>query len=395
LTLPLEEKPMKTISVCEPCLTGKEADYLLDCVNQNQLSSRGRYVSEFEHRFARYCGCCHGVATTSGTTALHLALAASDIRPGDEVLVPAFTMVATVFAVLYIGATPVLVDADPETWNMDVRQIQGRVTANTKAILPVHVYGHPCDLDRILAVAREKRLQVIEDAAEAHGAEYKGRRVGSFGRAGCFSFYANKMITTGEGGMVVTNDAELSRRLSHLKNLAYAHDMPFRHTEIGFNYRMTNLQAAVGLAQLDKIDDFITSRRRHAARYKEQLAKVPGIRLPAEKVCCMNVYWMFGVLVDEQEFGMDRDGLMEQLRKRDIETRPFFWPMHRQPAFERLGLFRDESYPVADNLAQRGLYLPSGSGLKDEEIDCVCTAIHEIQKHYGTRDSKGSVSHDQ
>ena len=366
------------IPVCEPFLTGKEMEYVMDCLRTNWISSAGKYVNEFEQRFAEYIGCKYGISTTSGTTALHLALAALKIGRGDEVIVPAFTMIAPVFAVVYTGAKPVLVDADPETWNIDVNKIEEKITPNTKAIIPVHIYGHPCDMDPIMEIAEKYNLWVIEDAAEAHGAEYKGKKVGSFGHVSCFSFYANKIITTGEGGMIVTNDEKIAERARRLKDQAYSPERRFLHTDIGFNYRMTNIQAAIGLAQLEHIDEFVEMRRRNAYLYNSRLKDVPGITLPPEKEWAKNVYWMYSILIEENEFGMSRDELMERLKGRGIETRTFFIPMHEQPAFLNLGLFKGERYPVAERLGKQGLYLPSSTGLKKEEIEYICDVIRGI-----------------
>jgi len=369
------------IPVCEPFLTGKEMEYVMDCLRTNWISSAGKYVNEFEQRFAEYIGCKYGISTTSGTTALHLALAALKIGRGDEVIVPAFTMIAPVFAVVYTGAKPVLVDADPETWNIDVNKIEEKITPNTKAIIPVHIYGHPCDMDPIMEIAEKYNLWVIEDTAEAHGAEYKGKKVGSFGHVSCFSFYANKIITTGEGGMIVTNDEKIAERARRLKDQAYSPERRFLHTDIGFNYRMTNIQAAIGLAQLEHIDEFVERRRRNAYLYNSRLKDVPGITLPPEKEWAKNVYWMYSILIEENEFGMSRDELMERLKGRGIETRTFFIPMHEQPAFLNLGLFKGERYPVAERLGKQGLYLPSSTGLKKEEIEYICDIMREIYEN--------------
>ena len=363
------------IPVCIPLLGEKELEYVVDCIKTNWISSKGKYVEEFEEKFAKYCGCKYGVTTTSGTTALHLALASLNIKRDDEVIIPASTMIATAFVVIYCGATPVLVDAEPETWNMNVNKIEEKITEKTKAIMPVHIYGHPCDMDPIMEVAREHDLYVVEDAAEAHGAEYKGRKAGGIGDIGCFSFYANKIITTGEGGMVVTNDDEIAERAQSLRNLCFPREKRiYLHSEVGYNYRMTNIQAAIGLAQFERIDELAEMRRRNAHWYNEYLKDVKGIRLPVEKKWAKNVYWMYSILI-EDEFGMSRDELMEELEKRGIETRTFFIPMHEQPVFQNMGLFNGERHPVAEELARMGMYLPSSSGLKEEEIRCVCDAI--------------------
>jgi perosamine synthetase len=371
-----------TIPVCVPLLGGKELEYVTDCVRTNWISSKGRYVNEFEEGFARYCGVTEGISTTNGTTALHLALAALGVGKGDEVILPAFTMMSTAFAVLYCGATPVLVEAEPGTWNMDATALGEKVTPRTKVILPVHIYGHPCDMDPILEIAEDHDIRVVEDAAEAHGALYRGRKAGGLGDCACFSFYANKIITTGEGGMIVTDDREIAGRARSLKDLAFQKDRRFLHTDIGYNYRMTNIQAAIGLAQLERIDEFVEMRRAHAALYTRLLQGIPGIRFPVERPWARNVYWMYSVLITE-EFGIGRDALMGELAERGIETRTFFFPVHEQPVCRDRGLFPGERYPVAEEIGRRGLYLPSGSGLTNEEIMYVATALREI--HEGRR----------
>ncbi len=366
------------IPVCEPLLGEKEIEYVLDCLKTNWISSKGKYIEQFEEKFAHYCGGKYGISTTSGTTALHLALASVGIGPGDEVIVPTFTMIATAFAVVYTGANPILVDSEPETWNMDVGQIEEKITDRTKAILPVHIYGHPCDMEPILTLAREHDLYVIEDAAEAHGAEYKGKKAGGIGNIGCFSFYGNKVITTGEGGMVVTSDEGIAERARALKDLAFSREKRFLHTGLGFNYRMTNIQAAIGLAQFERIDELAEMRRRNARLYNSYLKDIKGIRLPVEKEWAKNIYWMYSILI-EDEYGMSRDELMAALEKKGIETRTFFIPVHEQPAFQKMGLFKEENYPVAEALSRKGMYLPSSSGLKEKEIRYICNVIREIR----------------
>lgn len=369
------------ILVCEPELSGKELDYVTDCVKSTWISSKGKYVDEFESKFAQYCGCSHGITTTNGTTALHLALATIGVGKGDEVIIPAFTMAACAVSVLYTGATPVLVDSEPDTWCMDINQLEAKITPRTKVIMPVHMYGHPCDMQPILDIASKRGITIVEDAAEAHSAEYRGRRVGGIGQMGCFSFYANKIITTGEGGMVITSDVRLAEKAKALKDLAHSPQRRFLHTMVGFNYRMTNVQAAIGLAQLEYIDKLSEKRRRNAKRYNSLLTKIPGIRLPVERPWARNVYWMYSVVLDDN-FGLTRDKLMAELARRGIETRPMFIPMHQQPAFLELGLFRNESYPVAEDLAWRGLNLPSGPGLGDK-VDLICEEIKKIATSTG------------
>jgi len=362
------------IPVAEPRLGQKELDYVTDCIASGWVSSKGKYVSRFETTFAEFCGCQYGVATFNGTIALHLVLAALNIGPGDEVVVPSLTFVSTANAVTYTGAKPVFVDSELETWNIDPKAIEAAITPRTRASIPVHLYGHPVDMDAINAIAEAHDLIVVEDAAEAHGACYKGRQAGSLGRAAIFSFMGNKIITTGEGGAVVTNDQALAERCFFLENHARYPDNPYWHLEIGFNYRMTNLQAALGLAQLEQIDEFIAIRRRNAAHYMARLREVAGITCPPQAPWAENVYWMFAPLI-EPEFGLDRDTVMGRLREKGIESRPFFYPIHTMPMYNT-----GQSLPVAESLSARGINLPSGTNLTEEQIDYICQALIEIQK---------------
>lgn len=365
------------IPVCEPVLDGNERAYVLDCLETNWISSGGKYIPAFEEAFSRYCGAEYGVACSSGTAAIHLALAALGIGPGDEVIVPCFSLIVAANTVALTGARSVLVDAEPATWCIDPDGIEQKLTQRTKAILAVHIYGHPCDMGSILSIARRHGLRVIEDAAEAHGAQYKGRRVGALGDVGCFSFYGNKVITTGEGGMVVTNDREIADRARLLRNQAFE-EPRFVHRAMGFNSRLTNIQAAIGLAQCEKIEEKVTRKRRLAEWYTQALAHEPGITLPPEAPWARNVYWMYGIVLDES-FGCDRNLAMKLLEEQGIETRPFFHPLHRQP------LFLDSAdprfpetggeYPVADRLGRDGLYLPSGLALTRSEVERVVTAL--------------------
>jgi perosamine synthetase len=288
-------------------------------------------------------------------------------------------MIASVFAIVYTGATPVLVDSEPETFTIDVSKIEEKITTRTRAIMPVHIYGHPCDMDPIMELAAKYHLSVVEDAAEAHGAEYKGIKAGGIGHINCFSFYANKIITCGEGGMVVTNDRELADRARRIKDLAHAPEQRFLHREIGFNYRMTNLQAAIGLAQFEHIEQLVQLRRKNARLYNERLKDIPGLTLPVEKSWAKNVYWMYGVLVQDK-FGMTRDDLMARLKQDGIDTRGFFVPMHRQPVFTDMGLFHQERYPVAEDIGLRGFYLPSSSGLREANIELICKKIKQAKR---------------
>lgn len=354
-------------------------------MRQGAISSTGPFVAEFERRWADYCGRRYGCAVSSGTAALQVAVACLGLKPGDEVIMPTFTIISCALAVAYSGAVPVLVDAEPHTWCLDVEQIRARITSRTRAIMVVHIYGHPVALDPVLELAERHGLSVIEDAAEAHGAEYRTarqpggaawRRCGSFGTVSTFSFYANKTVTTGEGGMLLTDDPAVATRAAGLRNLCFDPRQRFVHMEMGFNFRMTNLQAAVGLAQLEQIDDFIERKRWIAAEYTKRLAGVGGLQLPAQAEWARSVCWMYGIVLSEAG-RIDAAELAQRLAIRGVETRPFFFPMHQQPVFLDRGWFRGESYPVAERLGRRGLYLPSGVTLSADELEHVAGAVHE------------------
>jgi len=364
------------IPVCTPLLDGNEKKYVDDCLRTNWISSSGKYVQLFEEKFSRYCGKKFGIATTNGTTALHLALASAGIGPGDEVIMPTFTIASPAFAAIYCGAKPVFVDSQPDTWNIDPEKIEEKITKRTKAIIPVHIYGHPCDMTAIMRIAQKCKLLVIEDAAEAHGAEYKGKKVGGIGHISCFSFYGNKIITCGEGGMIVTSDKKIADRSRKLKDLGFLKEKKFWHEELGFNYRMTNIQAAIGLAQLEQIGKYIKMKRKNAALYSALLADLPGVVLPVERPNVKSVFWMYSILI-KKKIGINCGKLMEKLRAKGIETRTFFLPLHNQPVFRKLGCASRSCYPVAEDIAARGLYLPSGSGLKKKEIEYICECIRE------------------
>ena len=363
----------RVIPVSAPLFAGNELKYLTRCIKSGWVSCLGGYVTKFEQKFAAYCGVRYGVTVSSGTTALHLALASLGIKKGDEVILPAFTMVSTANAVAYQGAKPVLVDSQRDTLNIDPEKIEEKITKKTKAIIAVHIYGHPADMDRIMKIARGHKLYVVEDAAEAHGANYKGRKAGSIGDIGIFSFYGNKIITTGECGMLVTNNKRLKERAEYLRDLAFSPERHFWHKELGFNYRMSNLQAAVGLAQLERIEELIAIKRGNAGIYCRYLQDVKGIALPKEALYARSVYWMFGILV-EDNFGISKDELRKRLAQKGIETRNFFIPMHLQPIYAGRCKGR---YPVSEELCRKGLYLPSGFNLKEADIRFIAKSIRE------------------
>ncbi|MCB0245694.1 MAG: DegT/DnrJ/EryC1/StrS family aminotransferase, partial [Anaerolineae bacterium] len=334
------------IPVCEPTLDGNELKYVQQAVETNWISSAGGFIRDFEARFAEECGAKYGIACANGTVALHLALATLGLEPGDEVIIPAFTMIATINAVTYCGATPVLVDNELDFWQMDVEDVARKITPRTKAIIPVHIYGHPVDMDALNELACRHGITVIEDAAEAHGAEYKGRRTGGLGAAAAFSFYGNKILTTGEGGMITTNDQDIARLAWNLRDHAFSSERHFWHKFVGFNYRMTNLQAAVGLAQVERLNELVAARRRNAAHYTSLLRDIPGITTPPEAPWAKNVFWMYGIMVERDSFGMNRDQLRSVLADNGIETRTFFIPMHCQPVY--WNTFKGQRFPVAE-----------------------------------------------
>ncbi len=361
-------RPRKSIPVCSPMLDGEERANVLDCIDSNWISSAGEYIPRLEKAFAKRCGAAHGVACCNGTAALHLALEALEIGPGDEVIIPSFTLIVSANVVCWTGAVPVLVDVKSHTWCIDEELIETKITPRTRAIVAVHMYGHPCAMDEIRGIARRHGLYVIEDAAQAHGATYRGRTVGGIGDVGCFSFYGNKIITTGEGGMLVTNDAPIAERAALLRNQAFGEER-FVHHHVGFNYRMTNIQAAIGCAQCERWDEKVARKRELAAEYDRLFADESALQLPVEADGCRSVYWMYGVVLND-EFGRSTQDVRAHLAAAGIETRPFFIPMNRQPVFQ--GCHRRwpnlrGSYPVSERLGERGFYLPSGMDLTRED----------------------------
>ena len=373
---------MSFIPVCEPLLAGNELKYVTEAVSSGWISSAGSYVTAFEEAFAEYCNAEYAIATTSGTTALHLALVALGIGPEDEVIIPDFTMIASAYAVCYTGATPVFADSDPFTWNICPDAIAQAITPNTKAIMPVHVFGNPCDMDSLRKLAAAHNICIVEDAAEAHGAEYKGRKVGTLGDIAAFSFFGNKNLTTGEGGMVVTNSKEAAEKARYYKNMCFPIDSPreYLHHDIGFNYRMSNLHAAIGLAQTEKADTYRAMRMRNGNLYRELLQDIPGIQLQKIQTDGTCVHWMNGICLEPQLFGRNRDELVQLLRKQGIDTRLFFKGMHEQPCLCKYHTDCSQKYPVSTNLAQNGFYLPSASSLTKENIAFICDTLIRFRK---------------
>lgn len=367
-----------SVPVNQPLLDGNEKKYLLECIKTGWISSEGPFVKEFEDKLAVKVRRKFGVAVSSGSAALEIAIVALGIGKGDEVIMPTFTIISCVAPLIRVGARPVLVDSDPRTWNMDVAQIEKKITPQTKAIMVVHIYGLPVDIEPILNLAAKHGLKVIEDAAEMHGQTYKSNPCGSFGDISIFSFYPNKLITTGEGGMVLTNNKLLAEKSRRFRNLYFQAKKRFVHEKLGWNFRMTNLQAALGLAQLERLEEFVKRKRTIGKLYSQLLQGVDNIELPLERTdYAENIYWVFGVvLADKLNFKADK--LMQQLAALRIETRPFFWPIHEQPVFKKRGLFRNERYPVAERLARRGFYLPSGLALTSKQIQRVAFSLKTL-----------------
>ena len=374
------------VPVNEPLLGERDLEYVTECVRTGWISSAGKFIDQFEEKWATYCGRKYGIAVSNGTTALQVAIQCLGLEPGDEVIMPSFTIISCAVAVVESGGIPVLVDCDPNTWCMDVDQIERKITPRTRAIMPVHIYGHPVDMDPVLQMAAKYGLAVVEDAAEVHGAEYLSgrtsadatwRRCGSFGALSCFSFYANKLITTGEGGMVLTDDSALAERARSLRNLCFQPERRFYHEKLGFNYRLTNVQAALGLAQFERIDEIVARKRSMGKEYTRRLRELTALQLPVEQSWARNVYWMYGIVVSEKT-GMDAVQFAKKLRERGVDTRPFFLGMHEQPVFHKRGLFLNERYAVSEHLARQGLYLPSGLALTQEQLSNVCNAVFDV-----------------
>lgn len=369
---------MDFIPVNEPLLNGNEKKYLCECIDTGWISSEGPFVKEFEQKMSKTVNRKYGVAVTNGTAALEVAVRALGITEGDEVIMPSFTIISCAMAVTNVGAVPVLVDSDRKTWNMNVDEIESKITSKTKAIMVVHIYGLPVEMEKILELAKKYDLQVIEDAAEMHGQTYNGRPCGSFGDISTFSFYPNKHITTGEGGMVVTDNEELAERCKSLRNLCFRKDVRYVHDELSDNYRFTNLQAAVGLAQLERLEEFVTKKRNMGKYYTEKLQNVKGLQLPIARTdYAENIYWVYGMVLDEN-IEIDNRQMQKLLLEEGIGTRTFFWCMHEQPVYNNMGLFGGEEYQNAEYLARKGFYIPSGLALTKEQMDRVVEAVIKV-----------------
>ena len=364
--------PVK-IRVCEPDISELEIKYVTEAIRKTEISSIAPPVRKLENAFAKKFGVKHAVAVNSGGSALFLALKALGIGPGDEVILPDFTMIATAAAVSHCGATPVFVDSSERSFNIDPAKIEEKITSRTRAIMPVHLYGEPCEMETIMEIAKKHKLLVVEDAAEAHGAKYKNKLVGTFGNANCFSFYANKIMTSGEGGMIVTENDELAEKLRHMRGYDFDDEKHFWHRTIAWNLRMSALSAALGLAQLERLDELIEKRRANARYYMNGLKNIPGMRLFPEPKNTFSVFWMFGILAPRSK------ELITFLAQNGIETRIFFIPMHIQPIYQHLPR-KENDFRWSDQYGEKGLYLPSSSQLRNEEKDYV---IGKIQEFYG------------
>lgn len=369
---------MSFIPVNEPLLNGNEKKYIDNCIDTGWISSEGPYVKEFEDKFSSRVGRKFGIAVCNGTAALEAAVIAAGIKKGDEVILPSFTIISCASSIIRAGGIPVLVDSENFTWNMNVNQVRQKITKKTRAIMIVHIYGLPADIDPVLELAEEFGLKVIEDAAELIGQTYKGRPCGSFGDVSTFSFYPNKHITTGEGGMIVTDDEEIAVRCRSLRNLCFKPEKRFVHDELGFNFRMTNLQAALGLAQFERLDEFIERKRNTGKLYNDHFRGFPFFGIPLEKTdYAENIYWVYGILLNRKSM-KNAEYLMKLLSQNNIGTRPFFYPMHMQPVLRNMGLFKNENYPVSENLAEYGFYIPSGLALTEDQINKTAEVLKSV-----------------
>ena len=369
---------MNFIPVNEPLLNGNEKKYLCECIDSGWISSEGPFVKEFEEKMSAAVDRKYGISVSNGTAALEVAVQALGIGEGDEVIMPSFTIISCAMAVTKQKAVPVLVDSDIHTWNMNVEEIEAKITSRTRAIMIVHLYGLPVDVDKVLALARQYDLKIIEDAAEMHGQTYFGKPCGCFGDISIFSFYPNKHITTGEGGMLVTDDRELAERCRMLRNLCFREDVRYVHDEISDNYRFTNLQAAVGLAQLERLNEFVARKRAMGEYYTEALQDVDGLNLPIKKTeYADNIYWVYGIVLDKK-IKADNKTVQKFLKEEGIGTRPFFWSMHEQPVYKRQGMFTEDVHPNAEYLSRKGFYIPSGLALTKEQMDQVIVAVRKV-----------------
>lgn len=365
---------MNRIPIATTKLDGNEGKYLKECIDSGWISSTGPFVNSFEKKFSEYCGTKYGVSVANGTVALHLAMVTLGIKKGDEVLVPALTFIASASTVKHCGAKPVFVDVDPKTWNIDPSKIENYITSKTKAIMPVHLYGNPCDMNKIKKIADKNNLYIIEDAAEAHGAKFNKKRVGSFSDISCFSFYANKTITTGEGGMCLTDNPDLDEKMRVLRDHGMSKKRRYWHEVVGFNYRMTNLQAAVGVAQLERIDEFLKAKKLIGNYYRKKLAGLNGVHFQEQYPSARSIDWLVSIMFDE-EFGYDRDKIISHLNEAEIDTRPVFYPIPAMPPYKT-----NLRFPVSERISKFGISLPSSPNLTRDNVEYICNQIISLAK---------------
>tara|TARA_B100000886_G_scaffold335772_1_gene293388 strand:- start:382 stop:1500 length:1119 start_codon:yes stop_codon:yes gene_type:complete len=371
-------KNLKKIPISNIKLKKTDINYLKECIESGWVSSQGKFVNKFEKMFAKFCGTKFAISTSNGTSALHLALLALGIKPGDEVIVPSFTFISTANAVKYTGAKPVFIDSDPESWNISPSSIEAAINTKTKAIIIVHIYGHPADMETILKVSQKYRIPIVEDAAEAHGAEYDGKTVGSFGELATFSFYGNKIITTGEGGIITTNSKMHMEKITQLRDHGMSRTRKYWHTKLGYNYRLTNIQAALGVSQMERVDDIIKKKIEIASLYEKNLKDIAGIQLPPNQKNVKNVFWLYNITITK-DFPISKDQLIHELKQNGIDTRPLFPPLHTQPIYST-----GQKLPVCEQLYQNGFSLPSYTSLKDSDILKITTIIKNISNHRRT-----------
>ncbi len=368
------------VQVNEPLLDGNEKKYLNECIDTGWISSEGPFIKQFENGLATYLNRKHAIAVSNGTIAIDIAIDALDLKIGDEIIMPTFTIISCVSGLIKKGCIPVFVDQEPDTWNMNVDQIESKITSRTKAIMVVHIYGLPVEMNKVLEIATKYNLKIIEDAAEMHGQEYLGKKCGSFGDISTLSFYPNKHITTGEGGMVLTDNDELANKCRSLRNLCFIPEQRFLHYELGYNARMTNMQAAIGLAQLERIDSFVEKKRWIGKKYTEQLKHVTSLQFPLEKTTfAENIYWVYGVVIKDNQI-MDAKEAMEKFADAGIGTRPFFWGLHEQPVLKHYNINVDGSFPISEHMSRQGFYLPSGLAITESQINYVCDTLLKIFK---------------
>mgnify|MGYP001206121728 FL=1 len=368
----------KIIPVNEPLIGGEEKKYLLKCIKNNEVSSSGSFVKEFEKKFAKKIKRKFAISVSNGTAAIQLAFESLNLKKGDEVILPAFTIISCILPIIRLGAKPILVDCDPQTWNMDTEETINLITKKTKAIILVNIYGLCPDFDKIIKICKKKRIKIIEDSAESLGLKYKGKPCGSFGDISTFSFFANKHITTGEGGMVVTNDKKIYEKCLLLRNIYFNDKRRFKHFGLGWNYRLTNLQSSLGIAQLNQLSKFIKIKKRIGNYYYKKLSHLKSVYNPIKKLkYCENVYWVYG-LVFKKNSKHNLETIRKKLLKKGIETRNFFWPLNKQPILMKMGYFKNKKFPISEYISKYGFYIPSGLALKRKDQDYVIKEICEL-----------------